>query len=110
MNALSVRQPHAEAIMRGVKIVECRGRPTATRGHIYIYAAHGRYDLLTERALMRTYGITDVDCDDLPRGVIVGTVDLYNAEGEQWYLRNPERARQLRKPKKQPQPVWFIPF
>ena len=60
--------------------------------------------------MMEKYGISDVSCDNLPRGVIVGTVELYDCDDDEWYLRNPERATTLRKPKNKPQPVWFNPF
>ena len=39
--ALSIRQPHAEAIMRGVKPIEFRSRPTKIRGRIYILRRPG---------------------------------------------------------------------
>ena len=42
--------------------------------------------------MMEEYGISDVSCDNLPRGVIVGTVELYDCDDDEWYLRNPERA------------------
>ena len=35
--------PTPEAILRGVKPIEFRSRPTNVRGRIYIYAALGRY-------------------------------------------------------------------
>jgi hypothetical protein len=43
LRALSIRQPHAEAIMRGTKKIEYRSGPTKIRGDIYIYASLGRY-------------------------------------------------------------------
>ncbi len=43
MRALSIRQPHAEAIMRRVKPIEYRTRPTHIRERVYIYAGLGRY-------------------------------------------------------------------
>ena len=110
MRALSIRQPHAEAIMRGVKTTEYRKSPTRVRGRIYIYAALGRYSAAEEAKMMSEYGIEGVSCDDLPRGVIVGTVELYDCDGGEWKVRSPERAERLRKPKKHPQPVWFNPF
>ena len=110
MRALSIRQPHAEAIMRGVKGIEYRTRPTKVRGKIYIYASLGRYSAAEEAKMMSEYGIEGVSCDDLPRGVIVGTVELHDCNGGEWYVRNPERAKTLRKPKNHPQPVWFNPF
>jgi hypothetical protein len=60
--------------------------------------------------MMAEYGIDDVACDDLPRGVILGTVDLHDCEEGDWHVKEPERAKTLRKPKNHPQPVWFKPF
>ena len=112
MIALSVPQPHAEAIIRGVKIIESRSCATSIRGHIYIYASPARYGDAQELAWMRTYDITDVTSNDLPRGVIVGTVDLFDCTAGEWHLRNPERAREQRKPENDPGPDsdWFDPF
>jgi hypothetical protein len=110
MRALSIRQPHAEAIMRGIKKIEYRSGPTKVRGRVLIYAGLGRYSAADEADMMEEYGIRDVTCDDLPRGVLVGTVDLYDCDGGEWYVRDPQRAAELLKPKNQPQPVWFVPF
>ena len=110
MKALSVRQPHAEAIIRGVKSVEYRSKPTKIRGRIYIYASLGRYDPEDEEDLMAKYGIGDLECSDLPRGVLVGTVELHDCDEGEWMLRNPLRSDALVKPDKHPQPVWFNPF
>lgn len=35
MRALSIRQPHAEAILRGTKTTEYRSKATKIRGRIY---------------------------------------------------------------------------
>lgn len=110
LRALSIRQPHAEAIMRGIKIIEYRSTATRIRGRIYIYAGLGRYSAEDEADMMAEYGINDVSCDDLPRGVIIGTVELHDCDGGEWHIRKPERAKTLRKPKNHPQPVWFNPF
>lgn len=114
MKALSIRQPHAEAIMRGVKPIEFRSRLTNMRGRIYIYAALGRYKPEKEAEMMEMYRIEDVACDELPRGVLIGTVDLWNCTGTKgdfhWHVRNPERAKKLLKPTNHPQPAWFNPF
>ena len=80
MRALSIRQPHAEAIMRGVKTIEYRSRATRIRGQIYIYASLGRYSKEDEAKMMEDYGIDDVLCDDLPQGVIIGKVELYECK------------------------------
>jgi hypothetical protein len=110
MRALSIRQPHAEAIMRGTKTIEYRSAPTRIRGRIYIYASLGRYSKAIEAEMMDEYEIDDIACDELPRGVLVGTVELHDCDGEEWHLREPKRETRLCKPTKQPQPVWFNPF
>ena len=60
---------------------------------------------------MTQYGIKNVSCDDLPRGVFIGTVELYDCTGQagdfNWHVRKPKRASRLRKPKNHPQPSWF---
>ncbi len=114
LRALSIRQPHAEAIMRGVKKIEYRSRPTKIRGRFQIYAGQKRMSPEDEKYWMTKYGISDVSCDELPRGKIIGTAELWDCtEGDdefRWHVRTPERAARLLKPKKQPQPVWFNPF
>lgn len=110
MRALSIRQPHAEAILRGIKKIEYRSGPTHVRGRVLIYAGLGRYSAAEEAEMMEEYGINDVACDDLPRGVLVGTVDLYDCNGGEWHVREPRRAETLVRPRRQPQPVWFYPF
>ena len=94
MKALSIRQPHAEAILRGVKPIEFRSRPTNVRGRIYIYAALGRYSPEEEAEMMEMYGMDDTACDDLPRGVLIGTVDLWDCTGTEgdfnWHVRDPQ--------------------
>jgi len=43
MRALSIRQPYAELILRGVKTIEFRSRPTHIIGQrFYIYASKGK--------------------------------------------------------------------
>ena len=114
MKALSIRQPHAEAIMRGAKPIEFRSRPTHVRGRVHIYASLGRYPDDEEAEMQEMYGIEDVACEDLPRGVLIGTVELWDCTGAgddyKWHVRDPERAKKLLKPTKHPQPVWFNPF
>lgn len=64
---------------------------------------------------MEQYGITDVSCDDLRRGVLVGTVEICDCAGvsgagtSEWLLRDPQRGERV-KPQRHPQPVWFRPF
>ncbi len=75
LRALSVRQPWAEQIMIGEKTIEYRNYPTDVRGVVYIYASASRYDAETEMEIQ-----TEVtfDLEALPRGVIVGTVEVYD--------------------------------
>ena len=114
LRALSIRQPHAEAIMRGIKKIEYRNMLTKIRGQVQIYTSLGRYPAEIEAEMLVEYGIEDVSCDKLPRGVLIGTVEIKDCTedyGEfHWHLEKPKRAAQLLKPKKQPQPVWFNPF
>lgn len=110
MRALSIRQPHAEAILRGVKTTEFRTKATKIRGRVYIYASLGRYDDDSEREMMAEYGISDMTCDELLRGVLIGTVELYDCNGGDWSVRDPQRLETPLAPTKHPQPVWFNPF
>jgi hypothetical protein len=100
--------------MSGEKSIEFRSRRTHIRGTIYIYAAAGRYARGEEAKMMKKYKIADVECDDLSRGVVIGTVELHDCvEGKdsfRWHLRDPVRAKRKRKPSGKPQPVWFYPF
>src|SRR5688500_9532473 len=110
MRALSIRQPHAEPIMRGIKQIEYRSAPTRIRGRIPIYASLGRYSAEDEAERMPDSGMEALTRDNLPRGVLVGTVDRSDCDDGDWHVRNPERATTLLKPTKHPQPVWFNPF
>jgi len=112
LRALSVRQPWAEMIMLGDKTIECRNYPTDVRGVVYIYASATRYDATHENEMQAEF---DLDLDALPRGVIVGTVEVYNCQqgsdgGYEWLLRNPSRLANPLKPKRKPEPAWFFPF
>jgi hypothetical protein len=106
--AISIRQPYAEEIMRGLKVGEFRSVPTNIRERVYVYASQkpgdpSDYDL-------------GASPEDLPRGVLVGTVEIVDCK---WWaeekcfaycLANPKRLRRHLKPKQRPQPIWFYPF
>ncbi|MCI0365023.1 MAG: ASCH domain-containing protein [Phycisphaerales bacterium] len=116
MLALSIRQPYAELILRGVKTIEYRSRPTRLISQrFYIYASK------------KWAGVNGTNGDDadaltlpsprgrgLPTGVIVGTAVISecrrNHTGYEWHLSNVKRLPKPRKPKRMPQPVWFRPF
>ncbi len=70
--------------MRGIKPIEFRSRPTKIRERIYIYAGLERYSSEEETEMMAEYGIDDVACDDLPRGVLIGTVELWKCKARRW--------------------------
>lgn len=101
--ALSIRQPWAELIMLGEKDTENRGRATNVRGRIAIYASLSEQDL--EEA--EDYQLS---LHRLPRGVIIGTVELFDCDEGKWKLRDPQRLATPLKPTAHPQPVWFYPF
>lgn len=106
--ALSVRQPHAEAILRGIKTTEYRSSATNRRGRILLYASRIPVDDIP--GWMKKYGMSKENYNDLPRGVLVGSVELYDCNGGEWYLRHPQRATKLLVPTNRPQPIWFRPF
>ena len=127
MRALSIRQPFAELILRGIKTVEYRSRPTRIIGerfHIYASRSPAAKFWSTDLAmpeqlppwmleLAEQVGMIEPDAL-LPTGVIVGSAvieKVSHADGfYHWHLADVVRARKLRKPKGHPQPVWFEPF
>ena len=126
MRALSIRQPWAELILLGHKTIEVRSQRTNIRERVYIYAGRSRIEAEEEARVADQFGI---DVDGLPRGVLVGTIEIVGCrpleksdseaacfEIDQadgffaWLLERPERAANLQTPKKHPQPVFFNPF
>jgi len=113
LRALSIRQPWAEQIMRGVKMIEYRGKITHFRGTVYLYASLGRYRKDEEASFVDNLGY---EIDGLPRGLIVGTIDIVNCVEDkkhkifEWTLAKPKRLKTLLKPTNQPNPTWFFPF
>lgn len=125
--ALSVRQPYAELILRGIKTVELRSISTRIiRQRFYLYAAKAKASPIwsddlqvgTPPAWMielaRQVKLIPEDTD-LPTGVIVGSAVIESVSQHddgmwRWHLAEVERAKDLRKPTRHPQPVWFEPF
>lgn len=114
LRALTIPQPHAEAIIRGKKLVDYRSGATTVRERIYIYASPERLDPEEELDWLGEYDIENVSSDELPRGLIVGTVELfdctYDGRNFSWHFRNAERAPELLAPKNKPMGIWFNPF
>ena len=105
--ALSVRQPHAENILRGIKRSESRSTRTHIRERVYIYAS-------TKPADAKLFASLRCSPGDLPTGVLVGSVEIVGCTGSKgrykWHLERPRRLLRRVKPTRQPQPVWFRPF
>lgn len=74
MLALSVLQPWAWAIMAGIKPVENRSWRTNYRGPLVIQAGQGKRCDVAGREHIAAIG--HAIPDELPRGVILGTVEL----------------------------------
>jgi hypothetical protein len=64
--------------MLGVKETEFRAGLTRIRGRIAIYASLGRYPKQEEEEYESEHGFS---IEALPRGVIIGTVELYDCDG-----------------------------
>jgi ASCH domain len=124
--ALSIKQPWAELIMRGVKTIEVRSLRTHKRARVQIYASKGGVSLASCERIEKEHG---VDVKSLPRGVLVGTIEIVGCrplaptdstaaafwidKGDPrfaWMLAEPRRSLRLIKPRKQPQPTFFRPF
>ena len=108
MRALSIRQPYAELILRGEKTIEYRSRPTRIIGErFYIYASR-------KWAGVNGHDSEGIEPGEAPTGVIVGTAKISECTRSnghyEWHLSDVRRMRKPRKPKGQPQPVWFRPY
>jgi hypothetical protein len=98
MKAISIRQPWAWAILHAGKDIENRDWPTRFRGTVAIHAAKGmeRYEYnefceLQANIFAAGFG-SDVIVpafDSLPRGSIVGVVDIVDCvtrSGSPWFF------------------------
>ncbi len=73
--AISVYQPWADLIVRGVKDIENRSWPTRFRGRILIHAGSNiKWDIVEEHR--RTLGLDSVDDYEPQTMAIVGMVDI----------------------------------
>lgn len=102
MKCLSVWQPWANLIVKGVKDVENRTWAPSYRGRLLIHAGL-RVRVADLDYIARRYGI-ELDRSLLRFGVILGAVDLidcrkkrtsiWHARGQVgWYFENPRRLR-----------------
>lgn len=112
--ALSLCQPHADAVLQGLKVYEVRTQVTKFIGRVFVYASHSRVSATEEAMLLAQYGFIDARARPLPRGLVLGTVEIYacTREGDvyHWHFRNPERWKRPKLPQRKPQGSWFKPF
>ena len=109
IRAISIRQPYVEQILRGIKKIEYRSRPTNIRESVYLYASlqPGR----DPRSWKRVGKIPG----ELPTGFVVGSVEIagcrFNEKDDcyEYKLSSPKRIRRKLKPLNQPQPGFWRP-
>lgn len=87
---LSIRQPFCEQIMLGRKYEEYRTWPTRHRGTLLIHASKST---------------AEEGSKDLPRGVIVGSVEVVSCL---WDARSDCYAWRLRSPRRFAEPIPFV--
>ena len=107
--ALSIRQPLIELILTGKKTWEFRSRTTHIRERVYLYAS---------KALAQVEGFDPMKAAALPRGVIVGSVEIIDVLPDEdgdldgqwgWELARPRRYRVPLQPQGIPQPGFWHP-
>jgi hypothetical protein len=123
---LGIQQPWAELILRGIKTVEIRRVPTQIRGTVYLYASRRVSPLECAAVAIREFGLP---IEELPRGVIVGTVDLKGCQPADpadaraacvsqsmtenhysWFLEGACRFQEPLQTRYVPFGMWFYPF
>jgi len=72
MDAICIRQPYAELVLRGIKPHEIRGWRFDPHDDRILIVASSQWGY-GWREVMHEYGLTPADC---PRGVMVGTVEV----------------------------------
>lgn len=107
--AISIRQPFAELILRGLKREEYRSQPTRIRERVYIYAALAKAGEAADwRRISR-------ERRSLPTGVVVGTVKIVECRWDgrrmcyAYQLAAPRRLRRPLMPTNHPQPRFWRP-
>lgn len=106
--AISIKQPFVEQILRGTKRYEYRSVRTNIRERVYLYAS------LKPRPEKELWREMDKSADQLPKGKIVGSVQIVDCRehprgGYAYKLANPKRLRVHLVPKNQPSPVFWRP-
>lgn len=126
MLGLTLQQPWAELILRGVKTIEIRAVPVAPGKTVYLYASRRQSVLKCATAARRRHGLAEVE---LPRGKVVGTVHITGCRPAQaadsdaacvprdllegtysWQLSAPHRLSDPLDALHAPCGMWFYPF
>jgi len=124
--ALSIQQPWAELILRGLKTIEIRRTPARPQGPVYLYASRKPVLFSNLDSLLYRHGILQ---EALPLGVVVGTVEILDCRRSQaedgaaalvpaemltesysWILGNPQPFLKPLQPQYVPFGTWFYPF
>jgi hypothetical protein len=103
--ALSIRQPLSELILIGAKKKEYRSRRTLIRERVYLYAG---------KKIAHVDGFPEEEAAVLPRGVIVGSIEIVGChenkkDGFVWLLDRPVRYPTPLVPRGVPQPGFWRP-
>ena len=118
MKTLSIRQPWASLIIKGFKNVENRSWRTPIRGEIAVHASASKAeddweDAIITVSMIQTITFSEAekwiieaigDYDKLPRGAILGTVEITDCKRERtspwhfeenwgFYLQNPKEIK-----------------
>ena len=106
--AISIKQPFVEQILRSTKRYEYRSVPTNIRERVYLYAS------LKPRLENRLWRGMNISADELPKGKIVGSVEIVDCRKRGpkdfvYKLANPKRLRVHLLPKNHPSPVFWRP-
>jgi len=108
LRAISIRQPYVEQILRGLKTIEYRSKPTRIRERVYLYAS------LTPGGDAEDWRSVEASPGGLPVGVIVGSVEIVDCRGEdgdyEYDLERPVRLGTPLQAKNQPQPTFWRPI
>lgn len=119
MKTLSIRQPWASLIVKGFKDVENRSWRTPIRGEIAIHASASKTeydweDAVITMSMIQTITFSEAqkwliesigEFDKLPRGRILGTVEIIDCKRERtspwhfeenwgFYLQNPKEIKE----------------
>ena len=110
LKAITVRQPWADAIIRGWKSVENRSWPTKVRGTIAVHAAQKAedkefFEFVRSKGLQDEVFLDDESAKELPRGAVIGLVDIVDcvtSSASPWFegpfrfvLANPRPLRPI---------------